>query len=198
MFVHEASPSHGRLTVTACDHLNVNTPHIGETTRDTGNFGRASLPTFQWTLNPAAPFGMRKIDETFAVQNGQGLAAGRFLVPAAERNPPVPFADLTSQRPSRNRGRLVNCPANSMDRSMIEFKATYSHHLNIATEKRRGQVCPQQLMHFFHPPPDSPTMGAGVGNCQFRKGGPGGILQGSAGNPPNPPLKTDNYPHMPP
>ena len=77
MFVHEASPSHGRLTVTACDHLNVNTPHIGETTRDTGNFGRASLPTFQWTLNPAAPFGMRKIDETFAVQNGQGLAAGR-------------------------------------------------------------------------------------------------------------------------
>ena len=131
------------LPSSACDHLNVNAPHIGETTSDTGDLGRIGLPTFGLRFKRAAPVGMRKIDETFAVQNSQGLATGRFLMPAAGGPPPIPFADLTSQRPSRNRGRLVECLANPMDHILIEFKATYSHDLDIATKERRGQVCPR-------------------------------------------------------
>jgi hypothetical protein len=75
------------------------------------------------------------------IQNRKGFAADCFLEPAAGSSPVHPFADATSQRPSRNRRRLIKRLADSMDRIRSEFKATCSHSSNIGTEYPRGQVC---------------------------------------------------------
>ncbi len=149
VFVHKTFPSHGRLAMVTYDRLNVNAPHIRETTSDTGDLGRIALPTLGLSFKRATLFGMWEIDKAFAVQNGQCLATGHFLMSAAGGLPLITFADLTSQRASRYRRRPVEYLTNPMDHIPIEFKATYSHDSDIATKQRRGQVCPAAINNLF-------------------------------------------------
>ena len=166
IFVHKTFPGHGRLARVTYDHLNVNAPHIGKTTSDTGDLGRIGLPPLRLMFKRATLFGMWEIDKAFAVQNGQGFATGRFLKPAAGGTPLIAFADLTSQRPSRYRRRLVECLTNPMDLIPVEFKATYSHDLEIATKHQWGQVCPATINKLFSSRPAPRGLGARVGNSQ--------------------------------